>query len=382
MSRKLIQTLGGFLIGFLVLSVCYGAFMHTQMESNDHTEELMLVQQIRQLTNDEQGNNPASLQLDEMKETLRAMENTMKYSQFQTMRNGYVMLVLLYVMLLFAYIYYKLLRPFRNMEHYAQELANGNFELPLRYERTNFFGSFTWAFDHMRKEIQFARTREANAINENKTIIASLSHDIKTPIASIRAYAEGLEANLATDYEKRQRYVNVIIKKCDEVSKLTNDLMLHSLSELDKLEIKLSCCSMQSCLKAILKDLEYPKLCIKEPLEDPLVMIDEGRLAQVMENLIQNARKYAPDTCIDIYTHSGKERYQIHIRDHGAGIFPEDMPFVFDKFYRGRNTEKIEGSGLGLYIVNYITQQMNGRILLNNHSDGLEVMLDFPIVRK
>lgn len=87
-------------MGFLVLSVCYGAFMHAQMESNDHTEELMLLQQIRQLTNDEQGNNPAALQLDEMKETLRGMENTIEYSQFQTMRNGYVILVLLYVMLL------------------------------------------------------------------------------------------------------------------------------------------------------------------------------------------------------------------------------------------------------------------------------------------
>lgn len=156
----------------------------------------MLLQQIRQLTNDEQGNNPAALQLDEMKETLRGMENTIEYSQFQTMRNGYVILVLLYVMLLFAYFYYKLLRPFRNMEQYAQELANGNFDIPLQYERTNFFGSFTWAFDHMRKEIQYARTREANAINENKTIIASLSHDIKTPIASIRAYAEGLQDSL------------------------------------------------------------------------------------------------------------------------------------------------------------------------------------------
>lgn len=233
----------------------------------------------------------------------------------------------------------------------------------------------------MRKEIQYARTREANAINENKTIIASLSHDIKTPIASIRAYAEGLQANLASDYEKRQRYVSVIIKKCDEVNKLTNDLMLHSLSELDKLEIKLSCCSMQSCLKTILKDLEYPKLCIKEPLEESLVMIDEGRLAQVMENLIQIARKYAPDTHIDIFTLCEKDRYQIHIQDHGTGILPEDMPFVFDKFYRGRNTEGIEGSGLGLYIVNYIIHQMNAKISLSNHSDGLTVMLDFPIVR-
>ena len=90
----------------------------------------------------------------------------------------------------------------------------------------------------MRKEIITARKNEAEAVRENKTIIATLSHDIKTPLASIRAYAEGLEANLEADYEQRERYLGVIMRKCDEVSRLVNDLVLHSLSELERLEFK------------------------------------------------------------------------------------------------------------------------------------------------
>lgn len=106
-----------------------------------------------------------------------------------------------------------MLAPFQKLEQYAGELAKGNLDVSLDYERTNFFGAFTWAFDHMREELIRARKREEYAIQENKTIIATLSHDIKTPIASIRAYAEALEANLESGYEKRQQYASVMPKK-------------------------------------------------------------------------------------------------------------------------------------------------------------------------
>ena len=132
-----------------------------------------------------------------------------------------------------------ILLPFDKMEIFAGKIAQGNFDFPLNFERSNYFGAFTWAFDSMRKEITKARSCEREAIENNKTVIATLSHDIKTPIASIRAYAEGLEANLDSTYEKRMKYLSILMRKCDEVSKLTNDLFLHSLADLDKLKIKM-----------------------------------------------------------------------------------------------------------------------------------------------
>ena len=144
---------------------------------------------------------------------------------------------IVFVFIVFGYVYIAILRPFDKMKGFADKIAQGNFDVPLEYERSNYFGAFTWAFDSMRKEITKARACEKEAIENNKTVIATLSHDIKTPIASIRAYAEGLEANLDSTPEKRQKYLQVITKKCDEVSKLTNDLFLHSLSDLDKLKM-------------------------------------------------------------------------------------------------------------------------------------------------
>ena len=140
---------------------------------------------------------------------------------------------IIFIITILVYIYFSILRPFDKMKNFATEIAKGNFNIPLNYERSNYFGSFTWAFDSMRREIIKARTSEKEAIENNKTIIATLSHDIKTPVSSIRAYAEGLEANLDNSPYKRAKYLGILMKKCDEVSKLVNDLFLRSISDLD-----------------------------------------------------------------------------------------------------------------------------------------------------
>lgn len=297
---------------------------------------------------------------------------------------------IVFVVGVFGYVYVAILRPFDKMKGFADKIAQGNFDVPLEYERSNYFGAFTWAFDSMRKEITKARACEKEAIENNKTVIATLSHDIKTPIASIRAYAEGLEANLDSTPEKRQKYLQVITKKCDEVSKLTNDLFLHSLSDLDKLKMNPQtfelCCFMETALTELTgagQDIEFQK-----PDFSAMVFADENRLLQIVENIINNARKYAKTKITVSMSQSNdsagesqqEDTAKIIFRDYGSGIPDEDMPFIFDKFYRGKNCGHEQGSGLGLYIVKYIAEQMGGEILLQNSSDGLEVVLILPIV--
>ena len=96
---------------------------------------------------------------------------------------------------------------------------------------------------------------------------------------------------------------------------------------------------------------------------------------------MENARKYAPETRIEIRAAYEGERYEIHVRDYGSGICPEDMPFVTRKFYRGRNAGSQPGSGLGLYIVDYIMERMGGGMTISGHADGVEVILWFPLAQ-
>lgn len=356
-----------------------GLYFYTidQTVSRKNGMQLVMLNEIKQETIKETGNIPASDTFEELEKSIKNSDVSGNKEFMLHFFAMFLILGLLYTVTLFVYVYHKILRPFEKLEKYAEEIAGGNLEVPLEYERTNFFGEFTWAFDHMRKEIIFAKNLEKEAIESNKTIIAALSHDIKTPIASIRAYSEGLEANLDAKYEKRQRYVSTIMRKCDEVTTLVNDLVLHSLSELQKIDIKLEEVQIDELIRQTVQELEFDNLKIIEPLAPAKITGDAKRIAQIIENLLNNSRKYAPESLVEIYSRESEHTYSIHVRDHGNGIPPEDMPFIKDKFYRGKNAGDMPGSGLGLYIVDYILREMKGELILHNDENGLDVEIVF-----
>ena len=273
-----------------------------------------------------------------------------------------------------------IIRPFEKLTDFAEKIAKGDLEMSLEYPRNNFFGKFTWAFDNMRREITKARACEKEAIENNKTVIASLSHDIKTPAASIRAYAEALEMGMDSDPEKRSKYLEVIMRKCDEVAKLTDDIFLHSISDLEKLKIVPESFEICGFIEKTLPELyaDHRDIIYEKPCFTVNVNADRGRTAQMIENLINNARKYAKSD-VNISVTRDNSFVYLHFKDSGPGISDEDIPFIFNKFYRGNNCGDESGSGLGLFIVKYIAQQSGGDIKLKNHPDGLEAVISLPL---
>lgn len=380
MKKKLIRVIVVFVV---ILAACLAVF-YKIADVENHTDsremEIVILNEIENLCVDAEGKPLAEEPIAELREriqrgSLEAYEGFVK---------GTLLFVLFFVMffmaVIFMYVYEKMLKPFEKLEQYAEKIAGGDLEATLQYERTNYFGAFTWAFDHMRKEIIHARKKEKEAVEENKTVIAALSHDILTPIASVRAYAEGLEANLDTNYEKRQHYVSIIMRKCDEVTALVKDLTLHSLTELDKLDIKCTDICIHEVIRKTAEELEFPNMRLAEPLCEGHVLGDAKRIAQMIENLLNNAKKYAPGTEVLIDTEISAEHYFVHVRDHGGGIPPQDMPFVVNKFYRGKNAGDMPGSGLGLYIVNYMAERMQGGLELHNSPQGLDAVFFLSLI--
>lgn len=323
------------------------------------------------------------LKISEIQNVLRQADITQKHDETILLMFVLGGIVSLSAFGLSAYFYFALLRPFEKLKEFTAQISQGNFDLPLKYERSNYFGAFTWAFDNMRSEIKKARECEKEAIDNNKTVIATLSHDIKTPIASIRAYAEGLEAHLDSSPEKRMKYLSVIIRKCDEVTKLTNDLFLHSISDLDKLKVHLEPLELSSFLKGQVEELSAENGTVRLilPLPTAWILSDKDRMVQILGNLLNNARKYAKSP-VDIRLEVKDSDVLLSVRDYGPGISDEDMPFIMDKFYRGRNVGNEQGSGLGLSIVKYIMDQQNGEISFINHENGLEVILTLPLMKQ
>jgi len=365
------------LFSLLLIGATLILFLYSKTESgNDvRSREIVDCNEISRLI--EKGNYSEAVEkLDVFRDELR--NSTIK----NTPAFNYAIICILavfFMAMVFLYVYINILKPFDKMKDFAEEIAKGNLDVPLKYERSNYFGAFTWAFDSMRKEIMSSRAAEREAIENNKTVIATLSHDIKTPIASIRAYAEGLEANLDKSPERRKKYLEVLMRKCDEVTALTNDLFLHSLSDMGKIEIRPEKVELVPFMENDISELtaERGDVFFKKPDFSPIVSVDKKRFTQLVENLINNSRKYAK-TEINISMTEADGAVKIHFRDSGDGIPDEDLPFITDKFYRGRNCGNENGSGLGLYIVKYITEKSGGELELRNLNPGLEVTVTLP----
>lgn len=379
--RKMTGTLLLFLICFTVFAAVFNWKMMVEDNHNflmENQNTLLALNEIEKLI-EQHETSQASVKIDLLMNEIRLTRQTDVNKRYGGILIMYIV-CMAFLLVVYFYLYLTILKPFHRLEDYASEIANGNLNISLSYERKNIFGAFTWAFDHMRKEIVKARNCEKEAIENNKTVIATLSHDIKTPIASIRAYTEALEANMDTSSQRRERYIGVILKKCDEVTSLTNDLFLHSLSDMEKLQVINNYEEISEVIHETIGEImgirEDIRVC--GILEEAVLNIDRKRFSQVLENIISNARKYAPLSPIEVTTKKENGIYEIHIRDYGEGIAPEDLPFILDKFYRGKNAGQVEGAGLGLYIVRYIMKQMDGDVVIFN-SNGLEVILKIPL---
>lgn len=376
MKNKLFLVTASFATVTILLVCFFCLFEPTQNYQDDNSQQIIALNEIDRLV--KAGNTELA------QEKIAELENNIRSSDIVEKNNNQTIMIggvsLLFFIIVYLYIYFSVLRPFETLKDFADSVAKGDLNVPLKYQRTNYFGKFTWAFDSMRNEITKARQCEKEAVENNKTVIATLSHDIKTPIASIRAYAEGLQANMDSTPEKREKYLSVLMRKCDEVAKLTNDLFLHSLSNLEKLKINSEKFEVCDFVEVVVAEIagEHNDVQFEKPEFKALVSADKNRLTQIIENLINNSRKYAK-TQIDIKLTQTDDYVNIHFTDYGKGIPDKDMPFIFDKFYRGENVENEQGSGLGLYIVKYLVEKMNGKVLLHNHINSFEAILSLPI---
>lgn len=365
-----------FIVLFFSLAVVIVTTICVFLDYNSATDEvknnqIVLVNEIDNLIKNG-SYDEARLKLNDIDNFLRNVSNNYNPTNLILVAS----ISIIFIILVFLYVYIAILRPFDKLKEFASEISNGNFDIPLNYERSNYFGKFTWAFDNMRNEIIKARKCEAEAIENNKTVIASLSHDIKTPIASISAYAEALEANIDSDYNKRAQYLNVIMAKAQEVKKLTDDLFLHSVSELDKISFNFEKLNLAEIVKNSVNDFKANVVInYKSDIDKAYIYVDQMRTYQIFENILNNSVKYA-NTNIDIEMNDFDSYYLVTIRDYGEGILDSDMPFIFEKFYRGKNTGKENGTGLGLYIVKYMIEKMDGKVELESNL-GLLVKLFF-----
>lgn len=269
-------------------------------------------------------------------------------------------------------------KPLKILNNAVPEIIKGNLDVNLKNFDNTEIGSFIRAFDLMCMELKQSLTVKDGLERERKELTASISHDIKTPLASIKAYAEGLRDGVADSPASAGKYTNVIISKTDGLIKLVNDLLQHSIQDLGALEINLQEQYSKQLFMRIIEPLSLKlensslRLKLENEIPDVLIKADAFRLEQVIANLLQNSEKYSSGTGeIVINTVLEDDYLLFSVSDNGKGIPPEELPFIFDRHFRGSGLKQsnIGGSGLGLSICKYIIEKHGGIIFAESTPD-------------
>nr|MCR5349596.1 HAMP domain-containing histidine kinase [Acholeplasmatales bacterium] len=282
---------------------------------------------------------------------------------------------LICLVIYFIYLYYSVFKPFKKMREFAERISTGNLDIPLNMDKGRNFGVFTESFDIMRYELKKAKLAEMEAEKSKRELVARLSHDIKTPVASIKALSE-LGAEISED-NVQNKFIS-INQKADQINTLINNLFTVTIEELDKLSVNPS--EMPSyVIKELIINSDYLNKTNTFRIPECNVYFDRLRLQQVFDNIIMNSYKYA-NTKIEIESKIVNDNLLISIKDYGDTILDKDIPLLFEKYTRGSNVINKDGAGLGLYITKKFIEEMNGDIEIVNDKPGFRVNLFLRII--
>ena len=266
----------------------------------------------------------------------------------------------------FIYLNKTIITPFGKLKDFSARVAEGNLDIPLEVDRKHIFGSFTESFDIMRTELKKARAAEKKANDDKQEMVAKLSHDIKTPVASIKSTSE-IGYEMAKE-EKLKEYFNMINIKSDQITVLVDNLFNSSVQ--DVTEITVSPVGIRSELvTGMIRNSDYLRKAEDFEIPSCSIFADKLRLQQSFDNIFMNSYKYA-DTSIEISSYLKDEYLVIEISDKGPGVTDSELSLLKEKYRRGKNSVSKDGAGLGLYLTDYFLTNMDGRLELKNGDPG------------
>ena len=278
--------------------------------------------------------------------------------------------------LYYLYLKHRVIDPFKKLKHFAVRVAGGDLDTPLEMDKGNVFGAFTEGFDIMREELKASREREEKAVKSRKELVAQLSHDIKTPVASIKAMTDVMSL---TAEEEDKDTIAAINAKADQIDELISNLFHATLEELEQLEVKPADLNSTEIVQMI-KDADYLKKVKILDIKDAVVYADKLRLNQVISNILFNSYKYAgTDISVTGRFDNDNKLLIIRIADNGPGVPEEELEIITQKFKRGSNAGDKDGSGLGLYISDYLMKKMGGSLTPENIEGGFAVNIGLRI---
>lgn len=281
-----------------------------------------------------------------------------------------------------------ILKPLNELNYAADRISSGDLDYEMSYTKDNEIGKFCNEFEKMRLRLKYVLDKQNRYEKSRKELIASISHDLKTPLTSIKGYIEGLQDGIVQDKETYDRYLSVIHQKTLRLNHLIDDLFMFSKLELNEFQIDLDNIKSTDMLERIVaeKEIDFTnidtQLIIVRPFCNKMLRVDEKRILQIIDNLLSNSAKFAK-TFVKVSTSITNNYYEISVEDDGIGIAKDDIPFIFDHFYKADKSraDNPTGTGLGLAICKQLADAHGGNISVSSELElGTIFKLSLPII--
>lgn len=280
------------------------------------------------------------------------------------------------------YLRSQLVRPFQRMADLPHELAMGHLKGTVTEEKSRFFSNFLWGIGQLKDTLDTSKKRELKLQKEKKLLLLSLSHDIKTPLNTIKLYGRALEEDLYPTGEQKKQAARQIEKKADEIERYVEEIMKNAREDILDIQVRKEEFYLTDLMDKVL-DTYREKCRIRMidltvgKFENRLIIGDPERTMEVFENLFENAFKYGDGRRIEITFYEEDYRQLIRIFNTGSPVTDTEFNHVFESFFRAGNSEGKQGNGLGLYICREIMRKMDGEIFAEKSVDGMAFVLVF-----
>lgn len=289
-------------------------------------------------------------------------------------------ILLLLVGLIFLYLYYQTVMPMRAMTKATKEYADGHFDYPMVTTRNKDLAQLASA-------ISYLASRMNSMTSYQKKFIANVSHDFRSPLTSIKGYAEAM-ADGTIPVELQKKYFDIILFEVNRLTKLTGNLLELNQFEQNGIILEPAIFDINQALKD--SSAPFEQQCTQKRIslellldqKELLVYADLNKIQQVIQNLLDNAIKFSPnDSTIELRTSERNHKVFVSIKDHGIGIPKDSIQKIWSRFYKtdlSRGKDKT-GTGLGLSITKEIIEAHNENInVISTEGVGTEFIFTLP----
>lgn len=299
-----------------------------------------------------------------------------------------VIAVLITNRILTKYVFKKIKDPLNLLVYGVNEIGKGNLDYSADYTENDEFRMVFEAFNDMTKRLKASVEQTRKNEESRKELMAGISHDIRSPLTSIKAYVEGLLDGIAKTEEIRLNYLRIIKKKAEDIERLVSQIFTFSKLDLDEYPMKMEMVALDKEIENIVENYstEYREKGLEisvNNLNKCVVEIDREQFLRVMLNIIDNSLKYKNGEIghLSIDLEKNENSCKIVMADDGIGVPQSSLNKLFDVFYRTDDARENPsgGSGLGLAITAKIIERLKGSIKAEKgEKGGLTIIITLP----